>query len=207
MGDAFSVPFILSWFQLITCWWNPSKGVWHLSEGGTLYLGATWKLREPLRSCLASLRKRYAIFSYLISHWENCLTQVKEPQVSTLLHGKEQTFHCTWRPELLSGNGASECNNAPSTIISYPDSSCFLISGWVRLRQDDAAKYTASRITSRWLSVYQVYITTETGRPGIRRCAWQVISATSVEDLGYVVLFVKSKSELTWSLNCIDTIY
>ena len=44
-------------------------------------------------------------------------------------------------------------------------------------------------------------------RPGIGRYGWQVILETSVEDLGYVALFVKTKSELTWSLNCIDTMY
>ena len=81
------------------------------------------------------------------------------------------------------------------------------MSGYDYMRQDDAAKSTTSRITSKWLSDSQVYIATETGRPGIRRYGWQVILETSVEDLGYVVLFVKTKSELSWSLNCTDTIY
>lgn len=79
--------------------------------------------------------------------------------------------------------------------------------GYDYLRQDDAAKSTTSIIISKWLSDFQVYITTETGRPGIGRYGWQVILETSVEDLGYVALFVKTKSELTWSLNCIDTMY
>ena len=100
------------------------------------------------------------------------------------------------------------CNNAASTIISYPDSSGFLIRGWLRLRQDDAAKSTTFRTTSKWLSEFQVYITTETGRPGIRRYGWQMILETSVEDL--VTRFCLSKQKvnssgpLTVSIPCTE---
>ena len=33
---------------MYTCKWNPSKGVWHPSEGGTLYLCITYKW-NPLK--------------------------------------------------------------------------------------------------------------------------------------------------------------
>ena len=49
-------------YTVYTCKWNPSKGVWHPPEGGTLYLCILVN-GIPQRS-LASLRRRYTVFMY-----------------------------------------------------------------------------------------------------------------------------------------------
>ena len=50
---------------MYTCKWNPLKGVWHPSEGGTLHLCIIKAVnQETLKRSLTSLRRRYTSLMY-----------------------------------------------------------------------------------------------------------------------------------------------
>ena len=54
------------YMECITCKWNPSKGVLHLSEGCTLHLCITREW-NPSKRVWLSLRKRYTIFMHTVT--------------------------------------------------------------------------------------------------------------------------------------------
>ena len=89
--------------QLVN-WLNPSKGVWHLSEGGMLYLCFTCKqnpskgvLTSPRRSgtlyicvtckLIESLRRRYTVFMFNLS-----IESLKRSLASVARSGNEVHF-------------------------------------------------------------------------------------------------------------------